>query len=229
MSRGAPEQPATALPIPAQPSDAVRSLTVAHQLLRAERSTVGSTPVITECLRLIEQALRELGQPPPTARRESGGRRSPRTAHGHDGNPLPVSRPREASESEVVLRRDLDLNGPDATPAAARAFVREQCLTWGVTAVAMNSAIDVASELVTNAQEHGCGSRTLAISRTFDGLIIEVADRSEAPPRRVPYRRGFSEHGLGLALVQRLATEWGYHPVVGGKVVWATVPTVPMP
>ncbi|TQF06323.1 ATP-binding protein [Kitasatospora acidiphila] len=53
-------------------------------------------------------------------------------------------------------------------------------------------------------------------------LLIEVTDSSELTPVR-RCASELDEGGRGLLLVQELTSLWGWHPVEGGKVVWAVL------
>jgi hypothetical protein len=85
---------------------------------------------------------------------------------------------------------------------------------------AVDDAVLVTDELVTNAQRHGLAPRVCRLALVDDGhcLRIEVTDSSPAAPRiRTPDLYG----GRGLILVDRLASSWGvaYHDHY--KTVWA--------
>ena len=105
---------------------------------------------------------------------------------------------------------------------------------WNVTAVAVDDACLITSELVTNAVratgtlEANPSPETLvslpevelklAVAR--HRLLIGVVDASSEPPL-VQQRCESSVGGRGLILVADLAERWSYYPVGGGKVVWA--------
>jgi anti-sigma regulatory factor (Ser/Thr protein kinase) len=87
----------------------------------------------------------------------------------------------------------------------------------------------VATELVSNAVKHAGEPRGRLIQVRLEaletGLRIEVHDASREMPVLRPRAPGDSESGLGLHVVQSLATSWGFarREYGIGKVVWALV------
>jgi anti-sigma regulatory factor (Ser/Thr protein kinase) len=80
----------------------------------------------------------------------------------------------------------------------------------------------VVSELLTNALMHGEGSLVLRASITGETVQISVTDSGDDLPEVLPLdptRIG----GLGLIVVDRIASEWGVSPFPGGKTVWAAL------
>lgn len=75
-----------------------------------------------------------------------------------------------------------------------------------------------ASEVVTNALEHGGGECRVTVRWTGRQLLVEVADRSRRTPLVLCPADDVSS-GRGLALVQALADSWGWEPNDRGKVV----------
>ncbi|MCW2623048.1 MAG: putative anti-sigma regulatory factor, serine/threonine protein kinase [Frankiales bacterium] len=105
---------------------------------------------------------------------------------------------------------------------AARRFLVESLEAWGVPHLEWD-AVQVVSELATNAVMHARSEFTVVLSLEDDLLRIEVHDQDE----RLPHRRHFDVHattGRGLALVSTLSRSWGALPASGGKVVWCLVP-----
>lgn len=78
----------------------------------------------------------------------------------------------------------------------------------------------VASELVTNAVEHGGGAERLELEREPDAVVLRVSDRGPGLPEQRP-RPLDSVRGRGLALVEALTSGWGYQQEDGGKSVWS--------
>lgn len=82
----------------------------------------------------------------------------------------------------------------------------------------------IATELVTNAYDHGLFAREIRMLRVLEpgAVRIEVDDGSPMRPvmgrSRIDRRRG-----RGLVIVDRLAKGWGVIPNVVGKTVWAEV------
>ncbi|MEW2141121.1 ATP-binding protein [Streptomyces sp. NPDC005409] len=112
----------------------------------------------------------------------------------------------------------LELSGPGA-PAdarrAARDFLAESDADAApaFTPVALDTALLVISELVTNAVRHTSGSCVLELRRARDGgLDVDVTDSSTAQPRpRPPGHEG--EGGWGWHLVNQLATQVDVRPL----------------
>lgn len=104
------------------------------------------------------------------------------------------------------------------TPAAARAFVRDEVARKA--AVPVEDLTLVVSELVTNAVVHGSAEVHLDVAVEGSHVRIEVADDSPADAAPVaPLVEGDS--GRGLLLVARLAARWGVRRDGARKVVWA--------
>ena len=80
----------------------------------------------------------------------------------------------------------------------------------------------VVSELVTNALMHGDGALVLRASITGAAVQVSVTDSGDELPEVLPLdpaRIG----GLGLIVVDRVASDWGVAPFPGGKTVWAAL------
>lgn len=118
-----------------------------------------------------------------------------------------------ATEQRVELWR-----GPEAA-GEARRFVDRVLRSGGASGEARDSARLVASELVTNALQHGDGQIELRLKLLGDFLRIEVIDegRDQAPAVRQdePDESG----GWGLRIVDHLAAQWGVFE--GTTHVWA--------
>jgi two-component sensor histidine kinase len=117
---------------------------------------------------------------------------------------------------------------PDAEGLrAAREFVRQTVRRWVSDLRVANAALDVAHELVSNAARHAAPPIRLTLLRESSAILITVTDGSPEPARRLPYRSGVSERGLGLRLVGQLSHEWGQRQEPDGKAVWARVHSGP--
>jgi anti-sigma regulatory factor (Ser/Thr protein kinase) len=83
----------------------------------------------------------------------------------------------------------------------------------------------VATELVTNAYDHGRGPSQVRMSYTARPcrVRIEVDDNSPEPPAITPPRA--TGGGRGMHIVDKLASGWGVRepPMSGGKTVWAEI------
>jgi anti-sigma regulatory factor (Ser/Thr protein kinase) len=97
----------------------------------------------------------------------------------------------------------------------------------GISMAALDDAVLAASELVTNAVEHGRPPFVLAVHRYVGGeLSVAIADASPRRPRPVATMAD-SDHirGRGLSIVAGVASSWGVtdHRADKGKTVWFTV------
>ncbi|MFC5883811.1 ATP-binding protein [Kitasatospora sp. CM 4170] len=126
----------------------------------------------------------------------------------------------------------------------ARDFARTALQRWGLDELFDDVAL-VASELVTNALRHAIGARPGTAGSALDQydfptqagpegrlpirislvhrapqVVCAVSDPSSAGP--VAREADFvAESGRGLHLVDSFSHSWGWHPLGGGKVVWA--------
>ncbi|MFF3253880.1 ATP-binding protein [Actinacidiphila glaucinigra] len=111
----------------------------------------------------------------------------------------------------------------------ARRQVGRVLAGWDVPEGAMDTAVLITSELVTNAIRH-CDTRHLVhVHVSDDGaqLLLEVSDPSRQHPRPV-IASSDAESGRGLMLVRAAAADFGVRdrdPV--GKTVWATIARQP--
>jgi anti-sigma regulatory factor (Ser/Thr protein kinase) len=101
--------------------------------------------------------------------------------------------------------------------ALARRFVRDQLV--GVADPPLDQALLIASELVTNALQHGQGAIGLSLQRSGQRVRLEVVDEGTGA---VPAIRDNDENGgWGLRLVDQLALAWGCFE--GTTHVWADI------
>ncbi|MEV7783061.1 ATP-binding protein [Kitasatospora sp. NPDC088351] len=125
----------------------------------------------------------------------------------------------------------------------ARDFARSALQRWGLGELFDDVAL-VASELVTNALRHAIGARPDPAGGALGGydcptqaadgrlpirislvhrapqVVCAVSDPSSIGP--VAREADFvAESGRGLHLVDSFSRSWGWHPLGGGKVVWA--------
>lgn len=131
-------------------------------------------------------------------------------------NPMPQGQRSIRSTTPVL---EYSVTSPSELAAARRA-VAEHLQRHGASNI--ESAILVASELVSNALLHGGGVGRVVVE--CDSTTIRITVHDDAPelpqPRRVPPPVG----GRGLHIVQRLAQDWGAVPCPDGKDVWAQLP-----
>ena len=85
---------------------------------------------------------------------------------------------------------------------------------------AIDRARVVASELVTNAVLHTGDGVELTV-RVDDVCFIEVSDHAPADLPQLAEPGELRPGGMGLYLVEALASEWGVERDPGRKVVWA--------
>jgi signal transduction histidine kinase len=131
--------------------------------------------------------------------------------------------PSEVDAAGLALVRRIELGADRASARRARAFVVQTCDRWALPTSVRNAAVDIASELVSNAAAHGSGPVVLAVERGAGNLLVRAWDDGPGSPRVLPYRPGVSEKGLGLRLVKQLSTHWGAAADDGGKWVWARI------
>ena len=107
---------------------------------------------------------------------------------------------------------------PEAVTAARR-FV-SAALPLGLDSEAVKDAELVVSELATNAVRHAFSAFRLSVKHEGDNIRVAVEDAASTEPRErnpSPEERG----GRGVAIVGKLASDWGYDLLDDGKVVWA--------
>ncbi|WP_344327619.1 ATP-binding protein [Kitasatospora putterlickiae] len=122
----------------------------------------------------------------------------------------------------------------------ARDFARSSLQRWGLGELFDDVAL-VASELVTNALRHAIGACPTAVDdydfptspaaesrlpirislvHRAPQVVCAVSDPSSIGP--VAREADFvAESGRGLHLVDSFSRSWGWHPLGGGKIVWA--------
>lgn len=123
-------------------------------------------------------------------------------------------------ESPAPLVAECALTDLEGGLAAVRRFTRLALLAW-VDTTAVDDVLLAVTELATNALQHGGANPVLRLSVGTDRIRVEVFDDDPAPP----VRRPVGDHGgWGLALVERLALDWGIARHGRGKVVWCALP-----
>jgi len=110
----------------------------------------------------------------------------------------------------------------------ARDMATDACSRWDLPHLLWPASL-VATELVSNAVQHARTMLTLRFAHRSRYLLISVEDGSlEQPLLRTP-PPGAPVGGRGLLLVETLSARWGSLPTATGKVVWATLRTMPPP
>ena len=131
-----------------------------------------------------------------------------------------------AHDTLKVARREFP-PAPE-TAAAAREFVHDTLLSWGVPDP-FDDVILLVSELVTNAVIHARSPLDVAVRRLEGSVEVMVTD--SAPERAVPQAGPLSvdvspsrseerSGGLGLALASAIASSWGVSYGRTDKAVW---------
>lgn len=109
----------------------------------------------------------------------------------------------------------------------ARGTVRQLLDSAAVDADTRDTAMLLATELASNAIEHGGGPALLDACVRPDMVRIAVADPSPVLPEPRDAAEGFSdelsERGRGLLLVAALASRWGAEALPHGKTVWCEI------
>ena len=123
---------------------------------------------------------------------------------------------RSSSRSMVVYDRQA------ASVGEARSWIDAFLSERAIGNPVRDDAQLVVSELVTNALMHGDGALVLRASITDSSVQVSVTDSGDDLPEVLPLdpsRIG----GLGLIVVDRIASDWGVSPFPGGKTVWAAL------
>jgi CheY-like chemotaxis protein len=110
---------------------------------------------------------------------------------------------------------------PEAA-SLARHFVEAQCRAWGCED-AIDDALLITSELVTNAVIHARSNPHLLTCHVGDVVRIEVIDDSQQHGE-VKVADPFDEHGRGLFIVDAISQTWGAETMRHGKRMWAEIP-----
>jgi anti-sigma regulatory factor (Ser/Thr protein kinase) len=103
----------------------------------------------------------------------------------------------------------LEVRLPGDASAARRARAELRAVKDAIASVFDTVALLV-TELVTNAVRHGKADMVdLALVAAPDRVRVEIAHAGPSFQPPAPPRRRFSDGGLGLLLVDRLADRWG--------------------
>ena len=116
----------------------------------------------------------------------------------------------------------LDVDSNPTSVVAARAFVRSRLKRCQELEVAVEDALLVATELVTNAVLHARTWIRLRLRVDKSTVRIEVHDANPRLPAEPPPEPEATS-GRGLAIVAAVATGWGAEHQGDGKVVWAEI------
>jgi anti-sigma regulatory factor (Ser/Thr protein kinase) len=114
----------------------------------------------------------------------------------------------------------LHLAAVPTSAGAARAFVRRHVASADQDL--RDSAELLASELVTNGVLHARSDLTLGVVARETCVLIGVTDQNPGrPAERAPDPS--AESGRGIALVSRIARQWGVAPQEHGKIIWCLI------
>jgi LuxR family transcriptional regulator, maltose regulon positive regulatory protein len=126
------------------------------------------------------------------------------------------------------LRESLALGPVPTAAAAGRAFVREVCGRWGLGGLAWSAAL-LASELVMLAVVHARTALELRVELRGSRLHVAVHDQ-DPNLLRLLAAKDDTDRGLGLLIVDQVATAWGVRQDgAGGKTTWCTLELPPPP
>ena len=129
----------------------------------------------------------------------------------------PVRAEEGDDQDMAVFARDID------TVGAARRWLAAFLHGRRLPEAQRQDAELVISELVTNALRHGLGDVVVRTSLA-DGDVLQVSVTDSGPelPALQPFDPG-RIGGVGLRIVDRLASGWGVASFPGGKTVWAVL------
>lgn len=111
------------------------------------------------------------------------------------------------------------LSGTRTSPGLARTFLRRELGRHQVASDPTETALLLASELVTNAVLHARTELVVRCEVTSDCIRVEVEDGSRLLPL-LDRAAVDAVSGRGLCLVADLAHAWGVEPLATGKKVW---------
>ena len=117
------------------------------------------------------------------------------------------------------MARTVELNPKPASVRAARVFTADVLGDDGVESSVIELAVLLVSELVTNATVHAQSKVRVTVHVDSHWVRVEVDDEGPGQPRL----RRLTPHqlqGRGLAVVERLSTDWGTDRHEGHKTVW---------
>jgi anti-sigma regulatory factor (Ser/Thr protein kinase) len=120
--------------------------------------------------------------------------------------------------SETSIR--LALAASATTGSLARQALRQLLASARIDTETSETAVLLATELVTNAVEHGRGAAYLDADVADQVIRLEVTDSSTVAPRPNTEVGELDERGRGLILIDALASRWGVRPRPDGKTVW---------
>jgi anti-sigma regulatory factor (Ser/Thr protein kinase) len=137
----------------------------------------------------------------------------------------------EVAEAVELVVSELVTNSVQATVSATATASATASTTATATATASATASAAAGADADGGGEAGREAVAVRLAAAGGNLLVEVWDRSEAPPAPADpdLELGLdAEGGRGLLLVAACAARWSYYrPRSGGKVVWAEIALPP--
>ena len=124
------------------------------------------------------------------------------------------------SSTGGAMSRRLALAPSPQTGSVARGALRQLLESARIDEETRETAVLLATELVTNAVEHGRGTAYLDAAVQEQAIRLEVSDSSTVLPRPNTAVGDLDERGRGLMLIDALASRWGISPRPDGKTVW---------
>ena len=110
------------------------------------------------------------------------------------------------------------------TPLPPGASAVRECRREVVRLFGKSSRVDdlvlAASELTSNAVQHGSGPTSLVIIMSAAGVVIEVGDNAPTRAPSVLPLRPSTWSGRGMAIVDVISDRWGVLALDANKVVW---------
>ncbi len=139
-----------------------------------------------------------------------------------DGSPEPVGEPGAGSSERRPSTSRLTLAPAPRAVREARGFVEDCCRAEGLEGDAVETAVLLTSETVTNAFLHGRSDARLAVTVIAGVILIQVGDDDSRLPALVEQHPD-AVSGRGVMILESLATRWGIGDDAQGKVVWFEV------
>ena len=143
-----------------------------------------------------------------------------------DGSPEPGGAPGAGGSERTSSTSRLTLAPAPRAVRVARGFVQACCQAGGLEGDAVETAVLLTSETVTNAFLHGRSDARLAVTVSTEAILIQVGDDDSRVPAVVEQHPD-AVSGRGLMILESLAARWGIGDDAQGKVVWFEVALEP--
>ena len=122
-----------------------------------------------------------------------------------------------------MTHREIELRPRSSAPALARKLVYDMCGQAGLPNCVASAAAVVAGELVLTSIRQTRRKVDVSVDLASNQVTVRVNDRSAAPP--LLGRDSRTGPARSTALVERLASSWGYSCLDSGNQVWALLRT----